>query len=225
MFKTGGATLIFIVVLSLVVVTIAIERVLVLWRFLGRAYGLVETVERCLRRGAWAEARSACERSPSPVADILLVGFERHGRSTPDVVAAAVERERQRVALGLRRWLWILGTIGASSPFVGLLGTVWGTMRAMYQIGAQHQAGIDVVGPGIAEALVTTAAGIIVAIESMVIYNYFMQRLGRTSLELKLMAEEFVELLREQKPDPRAKSGEAREVEATPAVKPVSNEA
>ena len=78
---------------------------------------------------------------------------------------------------------------------------MWGILRAFEQIGATHQAGIDVVGPGIAEALVTTAAGIIVAIEAMVIYNYFMARLQRTVLELKLMAEEFVELLREQKPD------------------------
>jgi biopolymer transport protein ExbB len=65
---------------------------------------------------------------------------------------------------------------------------------------------------------VTTAAGIIVAIEAMVIYNYFMARLSRVALELKLMAEEFVELLREQKPDPRAKSGEQRLVEAPAAV-------
>src|SRR5262249_52044975 len=84
-------------------------------------------------------------------------------------------------------------------------GTVYGILRAFEQIGATHQAGIDVVGPGIAEALVTTAAGIVVAIEAMVIYNYFMARLSRVSLELKLMAEEFVELLREQKPDPNAK--------------------
>jgi biopolymer transport protein ExbB len=93
----------------------------------------------------------------------------------------------------------MLATIGATAPFIGLFGTVWGILNAFKQIGATHQAGIDVVGPGIAEALVTTAAGIIVAIEAMAIYNYFMARLQRATLELKLMSEEFVELLREQK--------------------------
>jgi biopolymer transport protein ExbB len=130
------------------------------------------------------------------------------------------------VALTLKGQLWLLATIGAIAPFVGLFGTVWGILRAFEQIGATHQAGIDVVGPGIAEALVTTAAGIIVAIEAMVIYNYFMARLSRVALELKLMAEEFVELLREQKPDPRSKSGEHRQVEAAvAAVKPTATEA
>jgi biopolymer transport protein ExbB/TolQ len=96
---------------------------------------------------------------------------------------------------------------------------VWGILRAFEQIGVTHQAGIDVVGPGIAEALVTTAAGILVAIEAMVIYNYFMSRLAKTALELKLMAEEFVELLREQKPDPTAPAAEKMtELKTAPSV-------
>ena len=69
------------------------------------------------------------------------------------------------------------------------------------------------------------AAGIVVAIEAVVVYNYFMARLSRVALELKLMAEEYVELLREQKPDPRSKSGEHRLVEAVAAVKPTPTEA
>jgi biopolymer transport protein ExbB/TolQ len=72
------------------------------------------------------------------------------------------------------------------------------------------------VGPGIAEALVTTAAGILVAVEAVVIYNYFMARLGRTSLELKLMAEEFVELLKEQKPEAKPPQAETAS-ESVPA--------
>jgi biopolymer transport protein ExbB/TolQ len=216
--KAGGPTLALIVFCSVLALAVGIERVVALWRFLDRARTLGETVKRCLYRGAVAEGRAACERSSSPAAEFFLVGFERHGRSSENALEAAVDRERQRVALSLKGQLWLLATIGATAPFVGLFGTVWGILRAFEQIGATHQAGIDVVGPGIAEALVTTAAGIIVAIESMVIYNYFMQRLGRTSLELKLMAEEFVELLREQKPDPRAKSGEARVVETAPAA-------
>ena len=135
----------------------------------------------------------------------------------------ASSEEVRRVEKGMS-WL---ATTGSVAPFVGLFGTVWGILRAFEQIGATHQAGIDVVGPGIAEALVTTAAGIIVAIEAMVIYNYFMARLARTALELKLMAEEFVELLREQKPDVAAagssKSGEHRVIAAV--VKPTPTEA
>jgi biopolymer transport protein ExbB/TolQ len=226
--KAGGVTLGIILTCSVLVLAVGIERLTALWRFLDRARTLAETVKRCLYRGAVAEARAACERSSSLAAEFFLVGFERHGRSSEGALEAAVDRERQRVALTLKGQLWLLATIGATAPFIGLFGTVWGILRAFEQIGATHQAGIDVVGPGIAEALVTTAAGIIVAIEAMVIYNYFMARLQRTVLELKLMAEEFVELLREQKPDAAgaSKSGEHRAVAATPAVvKPTPSEA
>jgi biopolymer transport protein ExbB len=199
--KAGGVTLVIILVCSILVLAIAVERLAALWRFLDRARTLGETVKRCLYRGAVAEARAACERSSSLAAEFFLVGFERHGRSSEHALEAAVDRERQRIGLALKGQLWSLGTIGATAPFIGLFGTVWGILRAFEQIGVTHQAGIDVVGPGIAEALVTTAAGILVAIEAVVIYNYFMSRLQRTTLELKLMAEEFVELLKEQKPE------------------------
>jgi biopolymer transport protein ExbB/TolQ len=212
--KAGGVTLGIILFCSVLALSVGIERLAALWRFLDRARTLAETVKRCLYRGALAEARAACERSTSLTAEFFLVGFERHGRSSENALEAAVDRERQRIGLTLKGQLWLLATIGAIAPFIGLFGTVWGILRAFEQIGATHQAGIDVVGPGIAEALVTTAAGIVVAIEAMVIYNYFMARLGRVVLELKLMAEEFVELLREQKPEARAPGGEARTASA-----------
>jgi biopolymer transport protein ExbB len=196
--KAGGFTLLFIAFCSILVLAIAVERIVVLWSFVDRARSLTETVKRCLYRGAVAEARTACERSSSPVADLLLVGFERHGRCEPAALDAAVERERQRVAIGLKGQLWILGTIGATAPFIGLFGTVWGIMRAFSDIAAHKEAGFDVVAPGISEALITTAFGIIVGIEAVMIYNYFQARLGRAAMEVRLMGEEFVELLRER---------------------------
>lgn len=214
-FKAGGITLVVILVCSVVVLAVGIERLIALWRFLDRARSLAEAVKRCLYRGAVAEARAACERSTSLAAEFFLVGFERLGRSEGSALEAAVERERQRVGLTLKGQLWLLGTIGATAPFIGLFGTVLGILRAFNQIGVTHQAGIDIVGVGIAEALVTTAAGIVVAIEAVVVYNYFMARLARLALELKLMAEEFVELLREQKAPahpPRLAEGEVAPV-------------
>jgi biopolymer transport protein ExbB len=215
--RTGGITLVVILVCSVLVLAIGVERMVALWRFLDRARTLAETVKRCLYRGAVAEARTACQRSTSLVAEFFLVGFERHGRSSEGALEAAVDRERQRVNLALKGQLWTLGTVGATAPFIGLFGTVWGILRAFEQIGATHQAGIDVVGPGIAEALVTTAAGILVAIEAVVIFNYFKARLGRVALELKLMAEEFVELLHEQKPEPHARVSDGPEADNKPA--------
>ena len=84
---------------------------------------------------------------------------------------AAVERERQRVNLRMRRGLWILGTVGATAPFVGLFGTVVGIMNAFHDMAHTGQGGFAVVAAGISEALITTAAGIAVAVLAVVLFN------------------------------------------------------
>lgn len=196
-FKAGGFTLVAMLLCSVVAVAVAIERAIHLWSFQERARDLSDTVKRCLYRGAVAEARTACERSRSPLAEVMLVGFERLRRSTKEALGAAVDRERQRVAMGLRGPLWMLGTIGATTPFLGLFGTVVGIMGAFRRIGENKQAGIEVVGPYISEALIATAVGIAVAVVALMLFNFFQARLGRLNIELRLLVEEFVEILTE----------------------------
>jgi biopolymer transport protein ExbB len=110
-----------------------------------------------------------------------------------------VERERISVGLRLRARLWILGTIGATAPFVGLFGTIVGIMHAFKQIAETGQGGFAVVAEGISEALVTTAGGIVAAVLAVVLYNYFQARVSRTLLELKLISDEFLEVVKEQR--------------------------
>lgn len=218
-FRSGGYTLVIMLLCSIAAVAVAIERGITLWNFLAHLRGLSEGVRRALYRGAVAEARTACERSRSPAADIFLVGFERLGRSSIEALGAAVDRERQRVALALKGPLWILGTVGAVAPFVGLFGTVVGIMSAFRVIGENKRAGIEVVGPYIAEALIATAVGIGVAVVALVCFNFFQTRLSRVNIEMKLAVEEFVELLVDlpadriaaaKKDEPAAAAAEAR---------------
>jgi len=190
-----------IVAFSILAVTVALERLVVQWRFMDRARALADTVTRCLNRGALDEGRSACERSRSPLADVFLVGYERLGRSKEKNLHGAVHRERVRVATGLKSHLWILGTIGATAPFVGLFGTVVGIMDAFGDISEAGGGGLSVVAGGISTALYATAAGILVAVEAVIIYNYFNQRLARYAVELKMLTEEFLELLEEFGPE------------------------
>lgn len=186
-----------IVVCSILTVAVGLERGAVLWRFLDRARSLTDTVNRCLIRGAVAEGRTACERSRSQLADVLLVGFERAGRQPKGAVIAAVDRERQRTMLDLRARLWMLATIGATAPFLGLYGTVVGIMNAFEAISQKGEAGFSVVSKGISEALIHTAAGLFVALVAVVIYNFFNQHIGRIGIEVKLLTEEFLETLTE----------------------------
>jgi biopolymer transport protein ExbB len=198
----GGLTTFAILFASVIALGVGIERVLVLWGVRAQTRALGETIARHLLRGDAASGRMAAERSQAFSADIFLSGFERAAKTTGPGLDAAVERERMQALLKLRSKLWILGTIGAASPFVGLFGTVVGILRSFRDLGLDVQGG-GIGGPGtvmtgISEALVSTAAGIIVAVEAVVLYNYFQSRLARMSVELKLVADEFVELLREK---------------------------
>jgi biopolymer transport protein ExbB len=87
-------------------------------------------------------------------------------------LAATIERIESTVGRQLARGTGILGTIGATAPFVGLFGTVWGIMNSFIGISKAHTTNLAVVAPGIAEALLATALGLAAAIPAVVIYNY-----------------------------------------------------
>jgi biopolymer transport protein ExbB len=180
---------------SVTALAVAIERAIAQWKFVTRARSLGDTVTRCLARGAVDEGRSACERSPSPVADVFLVGYERIGRAKPEHVVTAVHRERMRVNQDLRVRLWVLGTVGATAPFVGLFGTVVGIMNAMGRFKGDEEVKFTMVSGPISEALVVTAVGIGVAVGAVILFNFFSQRAGRIATEMKLLTDEILELL------------------------------
>src|SRR6185295_6236758 len=201
---------------SVAALAVAIERTIAQWKFVTRARSLGDTVTRCLARGAVDEGRSACERSPSPVADVFLVGYERLGRAKPEHVATAVHRERLRVNQDLRVRLWVLGTVGATAPFVGLFGTVVGIMNAMGKFRGEDEVKFTMVSGPISEALIVTAVGIGVAVGAVVLFNFFSQRTNPTTTEMKLLTDEFLELLLESpgetQPSRKARRDDEREL-------------
>ncbi len=200
--RLGGLTMALILLASVLALGVAIERLIALWGAGSRARELGQSIAKHLLRGDVAAARGAAERSTALAAELFRAGFERAAKTTGPTLDAAVDRERLQLLLKMKRGLWILGTIGATTPFVGLFGTVAGIMRSFRDLGLDVEAGgtggSAQVMTGISEALIATAAGIIVAVEAVVLYNVFQARLGRLNVELKLIAEEFVELLREQ---------------------------
>ena len=90
-----------------------------------------------------------------------------------EIAQASLIRERQRY----ERALSYLGTVGSNAPFIGLLGTVIGVIISFGELGRNPKGGLEVVGPGISEALVATAVGLLVAIPAVVLFNYFKAQL------------------------------------------------
>jgi len=207
-----------IIACSVVAVMVALERLLALWRFSERTRALADAVARALYRGDLDDGRAQCERSGSPAADVFLAGLVARAPSgpgrparamTPEKVAAAVERQRMQLNLKLRQNLWMLATIGATAPFVGLFGTVVGIMQAFHQMSVAGQGGFSVVAAGISEALITTAAGIAVAVEAVVVYNWLNTHVQKLSVQFRLLTEEFLELINEPAAPPAGPPGSA----------------
>src|SRR6185436_3449318 len=175
--KSGGGVMVvtklIILAGSIAAVVIGIERWLFLRGFSAKARELHEQIVRALLRGDPA--------------------FDRANRQ--DRVADAVDRARREVVQALRAPLWVLGTLGAVMPFVGLFGTVVGILGSFRQIGMTGQSGFAVVAPAISEALITTAGRIAVAVEAVILFNVFQARISREAFDLTLRADELTEVV------------------------------
>ncbi|MFQ5458792.1 MAG: MotA/TolQ/ExbB proton channel family protein, partial [Myxococcota bacterium] len=113
--------------------------------------------------------------------------FLRH--KTPERVAQTLDISRTQENLLLKERLWLLGTIGSMAPFIGLFGTVVGIIKSFRHMALTGSGGFAVVAAGISEALIATAAGLIVAVISIIAYNYLMVRANRIAAELRVSCE------------------------------------
>ena len=119
-----------------------------------------------------------------------------------DVVIAAAHRNMRvssnRELERLERHLNFLATVGSTSPYVGLFGTVWGIMSSFHALGSAQQATIAMVAPGISEALVATAMGLFAAIPAVIAYNRFSYQVDRLAVRYDNFSEEFIAILARQ---------------------------
>lgn len=140
--------------------------------------------------------------------NIFLGGFKEFARLrqqpgiTPEAVVSGAQRA-MRVALNrelelLDERLPFLATVGSTSPYIGLFGTVWGIMNSFRSLGNVKQATLAMVAPGISEALIATAMGLFAAIPAVMAYNRYATNIGRLANRYEAFAEEFLGLLHRQ---------------------------
>jgi biopolymer transport protein ExbB/TolQ len=151
---------------------IAFERVYLFLSTRVDVTSIARRLTRSLEMGeleaARALVRSGKAMEERVVSDALSM-YESGASAVEEVAHASMIRERQRY----ERSLNFLGTIGSNGPFIGLLGTVIGVILSFAELGRNPKGGLEVVGPGISEALVATAVGLLVAIPSVVSFNVF----------------------------------------------------
>ena len=150
-------------------------------------------------KGLFSLAR---KQAIGPVSNVFKAVYPDSPRFDGRELRRAIKRYGLLEASKLESRLSFLATTGSTTPFIGLFGTVWGIMNSFRGIGAAGTASLSVVAPGIAEALIATAMGLLAAIPAVIAYNYYLSRARKAVTELEALSEDLIELLTKHQPDP-----------------------
>lgn len=193
--EMGGPLMYPILLCSILFIAILIERLYHLHRARIDTNEFISGIRNILRKREIAEAISVCDSMPGPVAHIVKAGIRKHDHPK-DEIKETIEDAALHEVPRLEKNLNVLATVAHIAPLLGLLGTVLGMINAFQEI--QRESGrvnaADLAG-GIWEALITTAAGLSVAIPAYVAYNYLVSRVGALVLDMEKSATEVVNLL------------------------------
>jgi biopolymer transport protein ExbB/TolQ len=174
----GGSSWVLwlLLALSLASLAVILDKALTFYRYRFKLEPFVAETEPSLRQQDWPQVAARCEEEAGMEARVLLAGLREIPRGKA-AVQDIMEGERLRVGLFLGRRLSFLGTLGANAPFIGLFGTVLGIIHAFKDLALTEGGGGPAVMAGIAEALVATAIGLLVAIPAVMMFNFFHRRL------------------------------------------------
>ena len=200
--QKGGPVMYPIVFCSVLSFTIFIERMYHLYRARIDTKKFMEDISDVLRRNRIMEAIDMCEKTPGPIGYTLRAGILKHDRPRLEIREAIDDAGANEIPR-LEKNLNIMATIAHISPLLGLLGTVTGMVRAFQVIDAKATA-FNPVNPGdlaggIWEALLTTVAGLCVAIPAYVAYNYLVSRVESIILDMERSSTELINILTQKK--------------------------
>lgn len=192
--KAGGLLMWPIIACSVVAMAIIAER---LWAYQAKKVlprNLVAQIWQLNQNGELSAAHVATVRKTSPLGRILAAGLMNREHSR-EVMKEAIEEEGRQVVHELERYLNTLGTIAAISPLLGLLGTVIGMIKVFAAITTAGVGNPAVLAGGISEALITTAAGLSVAIPALIFHRYLAGRVDKLVVAMEEQALKMVEVM------------------------------
>jgi biopolymer transport protein ExbB len=203
--RAGGVLMIPIIACSFTALVFFFERSIALRRGRVIPRPFVKRFLHQISEGRLArdEALSLCEENGSPVATVFAHGVRKWGRPAVEVEQAILDGG-ERAVNELRRYVRLFNAVATVGPLLGLLGTVFGMIRAFNDIASSDAMGRpELLATGISEALITTAAGLSIAIPALVIYMFFLSRIDRLVIELDSLGQDLVHLISAESSSPR----------------------
>jgi biopolymer transport protein ExbB len=194
MTETGGDWVIYLLlVISVFAVAVIIERALVIARRTKEQSHALSQLADAPLDAVVADVRKGLEKGS--VLDRIAADLQAHAAKGVPILEQQLETRLALERNGLEKRLLILATLGNNAPFIGLLGTVLGVIRAFHDLGASSGQGPEVVMQGLAEALVATAVGILVALPCVASYNYLQKCVNDLMLEADRFGHMLIALL------------------------------
>ena len=194
LFHKGGVLMYPILLSSILALAIFLERLWNYRKFQLDNQELIAEIDPLIADAKMEQASVACQRFGSPLSRVYVTAIRLAGRSRAQI-KSVVEETGSREVASLERYLGLLGTIATITPLLGLLGTVLGMIRAFTVISVQGVGTPATLGGGISEALITTAAGLTVAIPTILLHKYLTGRVDRISLDLEVKSLKIVDRL------------------------------
>ena len=190
----SSPTMVVLLVCSIVTVGFAVERMLYFFSSASDVRRFMNELASCLKANNPRAALEFCQRHNSPIARVMaqaVVSMNRPSQEQVQRLDTAIELEQ----VEMERNLGVLGTMATIAPLLGLFGTVVGIIRAFADIARTGSGGGAVVAMGVSEALLTTAAGIVVAVVATIFYNVFIRRIRARVAQLEDARETWLALV------------------------------
>ncbi|MCA9299685.1 MAG: MotA/TolQ/ExbB proton channel family protein [Phycisphaerales bacterium] len=189
----GGPMMVPIAICSMVALTVLLERLLNVRRSRVIPRGFMKGLREAIAVDR-AHAIAYCEKSGSPIANVLLAGLKRFHEPT-ETFERHIREAGEREIFKLRKYLRVLAVIASITPLMGLVGTIFGMIKAFQTVATSGEAlgKAELLAEGIYEAMITTAAGLLVAIPALVFYHWLTSRIERMVFEIDRQTVDFIE--------------------------------
>ena len=202
----GGWVMIPLLLLSILTIYLLVERLITIRQAKSDPESITDRIRDYVRNGDVEGAISYCEQKDVPITRILKQGLERLGRPISEI-QDAVQAAGKYETFELEKRTNLLASVAGIAPMLGFFGTVVGMIRAFQEIqNLQGNVNPSVLAGGIWEALVTTAAGLLVGILALFAYNFLISRIRRLTNDMERSATDFIDLLQEPVPPGKRKS-------------------
>lgn len=191
----GGLIMYPLIALSIITWVVAIQKILTIRNFKNEFRSMYQEASSLIVSGRIKDLRWLFNKGSKTIAIAHEAIFDESLQGSKEEINDRLSRRLDASLTELKGGLWILGTITSATPFIGLFGTVVGIMTSFQSIGASGKTGLGVVSAGIAESLIATAGGIVIAVIALIIYNYLQTKIQNTFQEFRNKVQDLAQIL------------------------------